>query len=272
MSVKILWNKIPRILRKLIQYALVLAFWLGVWAFTAHRVGESLLLPTPWEVVRRLGQLCTESSFWQIIFTSLGRILSGILIAVLAGVLLAVITHFVPPLYTLFFPIITVIRSTPVASFIILAYLWMSRETLPSFISILMVLPVVWVNLHEALGATDVQLLEMVKVYKFSPFKKLRHVYLPSAMPAFMASCRSSVGLAWKAGVAAEVLIVPSISIGRMLSDAKQYLETIDLFAWTLAVVLLSLVLEVSIMGIIGLWKMRKRTLKATAKEVRMRA
>lgn len=268
MKLKAVWNGLPKPLRKLIQYALVLAFWVGLWGIAALKVGESLLLPTPWEVIARLGKLCTQASFWGIVLTSLWRILWGILIAVAAGVILAVITHFVPPLYTLFFPVITVIRSTPVASFIILAYLWMSRDTLPAFIAILMVLPVVWANLHEALGATDKQLLEMAKVYGFSPFKMLRQVYLPSVLPAFLASCRSSVGLAWKAGVAAEVLLVPAVSIGRMLSDAKQNLETTDLFAWTLAVVLLSLCFELLLMGLVKLTLAKKSRQQPTKKEV----
>ncbi len=254
-----LWKGLPKPLRKLIQCAFVLIFWIGVWVIAALCVGESLLLPTPWEVIARLGELCFEVSFWQTVTLSLCRILSGILVAVAAGILLAILTHFIPPLYTLFFPVMTVIRSTPVASFIILAYLWMDRDTLPSFISVLMVLPLVWVNLHESLGATDKQLLEVARVYRFSPFKTLRRVYLPAVTPAFTAACRSSVGLAWKAGVAAEILVVPAVSIGRVLSDSKQYLETVELFAWTLAVVLLSLLLELAVMGLIRLSRLSGR-------------
>ncbi len=236
--------KIPCWGRKVIVYTLVTAFWLGVWMFAAWRVGESLLLPSPLAVIDRLGELAAEASFWKIVGTSLWRIITGMLIAVGAGCLLAIATHFIPPLYTLFFPVITVIRSTPVVSIIILAYLWIGRDDIPSFISVLMVLPVVWVNLHEALGATDKNLKEMAKAYRFSPAKKINRIYLPAVFPAFMASCRSSVGLAWKAGVAAEVLTVPLLSIGKQLSDAKLYLESTDLFAWTLTVVLLSLILE----------------------------
>ena len=262
-----LWESIPKPLRKLIQYTLVLGFWAGAWMLAAAEVGESLLLPTPREVLVRLWELLGESSFRQTVALSLLRILLGIAVAVAAGVILAVATHFVKPLYTLLFPVITVIRSTPVASFIILAYLWMDRDTLPTFISVLMVLPVVWVNLHEALGATDRQLLEMARVYGFSPLKTLRRIYLPSVIPAFTAACRSSVGLAWKAGVAAEILVVPAISIGRMLSEAKQYLETVDLFAWTLVVVLLSLLLEMTVMGIIRAVSLPKS--KRNQREVR---
>ena len=132
---KKLWNAIPWWGRKLIQYVLVTAFWLGIWALAAYGVGESLLLPTPIEVLKRLCELCGQADFWTTVVTSLGRILYGVVIAVLCGTLLAAATHFVPFLYTLFYPLITVIRSTPVASFIILAYLWIDRNTLPSFIA-----------------------------------------------------------------------------------------------------------------------------------------
>ncbi len=268
MKIKTFWNRIPKLVRKLLAYAIVLAFWVGVWWLAAYKVGESLLLPTPWEVIRRLGHLCLQEYFWITVLTSLGRILLGILIAVVTGVILAVITHFIPFLYTLFFPLITVIRATPVASFIILVVLYMGRDSLPTFISVLMVLPVVWVNLHEALGATDKQLLEVAKIYQFPLGKKLHRVYLPAVMPAFTASCRSSVGLAWKAGVAAEVLLSPTVSIGKYLQDAKLYTETIDMFAWTLTVVLLSLFLELLVMGLIKLTVQRKHRRARAVKEV----
>lgn len=244
---------------KLLQYSFVTLFWLTVWVIAAHAVGEALLLPSPFAVLKRLGELCLLPLFWKTVLTSLGRILYGVTLAILLGSILATATHFVPFLYTLFYPLITVIRTTPVASFIILAYLWIDRDTLPSFIAVLMVLPVVWANLHEALGAVDRDLLEMGKAYRFSPWKRFRRIYLPSVMPAFTASCRSSVGLAWKAGVAAEILIVPLVSIGKMLYESKLYLETTDLFAWTVTVILLSLLLELLLLSAVRVFNKRRR-------------
>ena len=246
-------KKLPRWVRKTLLYLFALAFWFFLWWVAARRMDQPLLLPSPAEVLSRLLELSLTAAFWKTVGTSLLRILAGILWGIAAGALMALFTHFIPPLYALFYPLITVIRATPVASFIILAYLWMSRDTLPTFISVLIVLPVVWSNLHEALGATDRDLLEMARVFRFSPQKKLLRLYLPSLLPAFMASVRSSVGLAWKAGIAAEVLTVPAISIGRHLADAKLYLETTDLFAWTLAVILLSLVAELAMLSLLRL-------------------
>jgi NitT/TauT family transport system permease protein len=72
----------------------------------------------------------------------------------------------------------------------------------------------------------------------------LRGVYLPSAVPYFLSAVRTSLGLAWKAGIAAEVLTSAKNSIGKEIFEAKQYMETVNLFAWTLVVIILSLVIE----------------------------
>ena len=223
----------------------------------AWRVAQPLLLPGPLAVLRRLGVLACTASFWQAVLVSLGRIAAGIAAGLAAGILLAALTHFFKPLYTLFYPVITAVRSTPVASFVILLYIWIGQDTLPVFISILLVLPVVWANLHEALGHVDRHLLEMAHVFGLSPWRRFRRVYLPSLLPALAASCRSSVGLAWKAGIAAEVLVVPTLSIGRHLFESKLYLETTDLFAWTLPVTLLSLLLERLMLRLMGLAERR---------------
>ena len=141
---------LPRPLARLLVGVLVTAFWLGLWQLLAWRMAQPLLLPGPVTVLRRLRTLAATALFWQAVLTSLGRIVAGILTGLAAGSLLAVLTHFIPPLYTLFYPFITVIRSTPVASFVILLYIWIGQDTLPIFISVLLVLPVVWANLHEA--------------------------------------------------------------------------------------------------------------------------
>jgi NitT/TauT family transport system permease protein len=84
----------------------------------------------------------------------------------------------------------------------------------------------------------------MAKVYRLSRWQKLRHLYLPSMRPFFSAAALSSIGLAWKAGIAAEVICRPQFSMGRELYESKIYLEMPDLFAWTIAVILLSMALE----------------------------
>ena len=158
--------------------------------------------------------------------------------------LLAILTENSALMKALFSPVMVLVKSTPVASFIILALIWLGRGILPAFISGLMVLPVVWANVSAGIAAQDPQLLEMARVFAFSRSRILRRITLPTVLPHFRSALSSALGLGWKAGIAAEVLTVPQPSIGKMIFESKLYLETTDLFAWTLAVILLSLVIE----------------------------
>jgi NitT/TauT family transport system permease protein len=207
-------------------------------------VDSPLLLPAPWLVAKRLCQLARTGRFWVTPGLSLVRILWGAVCAVAAGILLAVLTHRFSLLRTIFSPLLTMVRSTPVASFILLLLIWVGRDILPSVIVFLMVLPVVWSNLSAGIAATDARLLELAHVYRFPLGRRVRRIYIPSVLPYFLSACKTGFGLAWKAGVAAEVLVVPKMAIGRQLYEAKLYLETVDLFSWTVVVILCSLALE----------------------------
>ena len=142
-------------------------------------------------------------------------------------------------------PLMLTIKSIPVASFIILALMWLRRAgNLAVFISFLMVLPVVWENLSRGLEEVDGQLLEMGRAYRFTPIQMIRLIYLPSLRPYFLSAITTAMGLGWKSGAAAEVLCLPKPAIGTQIYNSKLYLEIPDLFAWTVVVVALSMLLE----------------------------
>lgn len=231
---------------------IVLAFWLLVWELLALRVGSALLLPAPAAVARRTLELVASARFWRITGLSLARILCGVAAGVALGTLTAALTARFAALRALLSPLLTTVKSTPVASFIILALIWMGRDTVPGFIAFLMVLPMVWTNVSAGIEQADPLLLETARVFRFSRRKTLRLVFAPSCAPYFVSACRAALGLGWKAGIAAEILTVPQSSIGRMLYESKLYLETTDLFAWTLVVILCSLIIEKVLMAAVG--------------------
>ena len=236
---------------KLFHVLLPLLFWLGVWQFAAWLVelsvegrGNELLLPYPMTVLRALARLGGTASFWRTVAASLLRILAGMALGVAAGILLAVLTSGSCWCDRLLSPAIRVIRATPGASFILLVLLSPGRNVVPVSIAARMVLPVVWENFTRGIAATDPQLLEMARAYRFSGMKTVRLIYLPSLRPYFSAALTNAMGLAWKSGAAAEVLCLPRQAIGTQIYNSKLYLEIPDLFAWTVTVVSLSLILE----------------------------
>ncbi len=219
-------------------------FWLAVWELLARLLGQEILLPTVPTVVAALWRLCQTGEFWLTVGLSLTRVVGGYAAAVVVGVLLAVLTSRLALLNTLLRPLLHIVRAAPVASFIILAYFWVRLEFLSGFIAFLMVVPMVWANVSEGIRQTDRRLLEMAQVYRLGANSTLHNVWWPSVRPYFLAACTTGLGFAWKSGIAAEVICGPAFAIGSQLGDAKAYLEMPDVFAWTVVVVLLSVVLE----------------------------
>lgn len=220
------------------------AVWLLLWQLASMAVGLPLLLPSPLAVLLRLGQLCTRADFWLTVASSLLRILLGFLLGVLFGTALAGLCWRFRLIDALARPLLGVLKSTPVASFIILALVWVKTTWLATVISFIMVLPLIYANVREGIDSADRQLLEMAQVFRLSRRKTFRYCYLPAILPFFLSAISSALGFAWKSGIAAEVLGRPARAIGSQIYDSKIYLETPDLFAWTLVVILLSVLLE----------------------------
>ncbi len=220
------------------------AAWLVIWQLIHTIVGKEVLIPAPLAVLSRLMELAAEGEFWRHIGLSLLRILAGYLCALLFGGALGILTARSKLLDALLSPAAKIIRATPVASFIILMFVFLSKERIPAVTSFLMVLPVVWSNTYEGIKSTDTKLLEMAKVFRLGRIKTLLRIYLPSIFPFLLAAAKSGMGLAWKAGIAAEVLAPHAIGIGVNLYNAKIYIETVDLFAWTAVIIIISMILE----------------------------
>ena len=219
-------------------------FWVLLWQLASMAVGKDLILPGPISVIKALAHLVCQLTFWLSILLTVLRITLGYIIGVATGCALAFACCASKTLNALFSPIVKIIRATPVASFIILAMLSMSKGGVPVLISAMMATPVVWGNLMEGYASRDMKLSEMAASYNLGRWKTLRFVHVPSLMPALKASCLTALGLAWKSGIAAEVLSQPKKAIGTNIYNSKVYLETPELFAWTASVIIISLILE----------------------------
>ncbi|MBQ3487102.1 MAG: ABC transporter permease subunit [Clostridia bacterium] len=203
-----------------------------------------LLLVTPLEVVRRLFTLVGESGFWKTLLFSFSRIVLGFLLAFALGCLLGVLSGKWPLLETLLWPYVITIKTVPVASFIIISLIFFSARQLSTFISFLMVFPVIYSNVLEGIRSTDRELMEMAQVFRIGWWRRLGYIYLPHLKPFLFSACSVALGMSWKSGVAAEVIGVAAGSIGEKLYESKIYFLTEDLLAWTVVIVLVSVLFE----------------------------
>jgi NitT/TauT family transport system permease protein len=217
---------------------------LFLWQLIAMFVGNQLLLVTPMVVINTLLELLFTSSFWSAVAFSFFRIVFGFLMALFLGIVLATVAGRFHLTEIMLQPYISVVKATPVASFIILCLIWLNAQNLSVFIAFLMVLPIVYTNVLQGIKSTDEKLLEMATVFEVSWWRRLHYIYIPHLKPFLLSACSVSIGLSWKAGIAAEVIGIPEGSIGEMLYEAKVYLSSGDLFAWTVVIVVISIMFE----------------------------
>ena len=230
--------------KQLFERLAAAAFWLAAWQCAAMAVGQEVFLVSPVQALRTLLQLLPQAEFWQRVGFSSGRILLGFGLGVVCSAALAVAAEICPAAEVLIAPVLQLVKATPVASFIILALVWVRGSSLSVLISFLMVLPVLYGAVRTGIRAADPQLLEMAKVFRLPLGRRLRAVWLPAVLPAFRQGCSVALGICWKSGVAAEVIGLPNGSIGDALYRAKITLSTGELFAWTFVIILLSAAFE----------------------------
>ena len=234
-------------------------FWLAIWQFAAMKIGKEVLLASPVSTIKALISLCGQSAFWSAIIFSLTRIMLGFALALVTGVLLAGLSAVYVAVRYIFAPLFNVIKAVPVASFIILALLWVRGGNLSICISFLMVLPIIYNNMLAGFTRVDKSLLEMAAVFRLSNMKKIKYIYIPQVLPYFTAACTTSLGLCWKSGIAAEVIGMPAGSMGNRLYETKLYMDTPEMFAWTVVIVIISFVVEKGF-----LWLLDKITARIT--------
>lgn len=226
--------------RKLLSVLLALA----VWQIAAAAVGSDMLLASPVMVLARLVLLWREPGFFSSVFFSFFRITAGFLLAFFAGIVLGFAAGKHGAVETLLWPWVVTGKTVPIASFIILCLIWMDHSGLTVLIAFLIAFPVVYSNVLQGLRSTDKKKKELAALYRVPWTRRLLYIDLPAIKPYLLSASSVAVGMAWKAGVAAEVIGMVDGSVGDMLYQAKVYFRNADLLAWTVVIILVSVLSE----------------------------
>lgn len=216
------------------------AFWLLLWQAAAMLAGQDFLLASPLQTLRRFFELAMTADFYLAALLSLSRIMAGFLLGLALGGLLAGLAARFGWLGQLLAPLCTVLRAIPVASFVVAALIWLPSRRLSWLVSFLVSFPLIYSAALGEIRRIDPKLIEMAQLLRMPPARQLAYIYLLSGLRGFEASCSTAIGFAWKSGVAAELISIPAGTIGERLYEAKIYLMSGDLFAWTILIVLLS--------------------------------
>ena len=231
----------------------IILFWIVLWQTAASLIRNHIFLVGPIDTLRALFEQVTLLSFWSAIAFSFGRICIGFFLAFFLGLFTGSLAYRFPIVDEFLEPPVQLMKTVPVASFVILALIWTGSKNLSVFISFLVVYPMIHVNTKAGLMSTDRELLEMAEVFHVPFVRRALYIYRGALYPYLKSACRTALGMGFKSGIAAEVIGVPDGSIGEGLYLAKIYLSTAELFAWTVVIILVSSFFEK-----VFLWVLKK--------------
>lgn len=230
--------------RHAIKAVLITLFWLAVWQAASMIVNQPLYMPSPAETFSSLGGLIATQDFWLSVGYTFYRVTFGLIISFVLGIIIAFLASKIGVLESLLRPLMAAVKSTPVMSVIVLALVWFSSSFVPVFSCILLCLPIFYTNTLSGIRSVDKNLLEMAAVFKVKHRRIIQEILIPSVLPNIYSALAVCLGFSWKSVVAAEVLSSPKYSMGFKLYATKIYLDIPALFAWTLTIVVISLVVE----------------------------
>ncbi len=248
-------NNLKTITLKSVRVVLVTALWVLVWDLVSVFLAKNnelmfLLLPRPYTVFEKWLEIAFTGEFVKSVLSSLSRIMSGFIIGLMVGFSAGVLTYSIKAADWFLSPLLKMIRAVPVVAITILFFSLFKSDTLPIVIVALMVIPLIWATVHDGLSRENKELSEMAKIYRLSPKKRFFNIKLPSLIPSLLTASVNALGLAWKSGIAAEVISEPNVALGTILMEGKGMIDFSTVYAVTLTVVILSLVIEILLKGL----------------------
>lgn len=242
-------NKFKSVLLKFVKIVAVTAFWILIWEAVALFVSRDnelmlLILPKPLTVFKKWLEIAFTQEFIFAVLTTIARILKGFLLGIVLGFILGIFTHISKIFNAVFSPFLKILRAVPVVAIILILYVFFESTTLPFVIVTLMVLPLIWQSTHDGLLNVDIKLIEFAYVYKISKYKSIFIIKLPCILNSLITSTVNSLGLAWKSGIAAEVICTTNCSIGYLIAKGKSGISNDEVFAATITIIIVSIIIE----------------------------
>lgn len=223
---------------------LIILFWLLIWQIIAWIIDNKIILVGPIEVVKRLAEDIQTIVYYKTVGESVLRIMGGLLCGLVLAVVSGVVSWKKKWIEAVLLPLIQFLKAAPITCFVVLLLIWAGAENLAFFIALLVSFPPVYFNFLEGLKQLDEKQIEVAKVYRMPLKNRLRYIYLPGVKPYFSGAFTIAIGMAFKAGIAAEIIGTPDYSMGERIYMSKIYLDTAGVLSWMVTVIFVSYICE----------------------------
>lgn len=210
-------------LRRLWGTTAVILLW---WLVTGLGWIHPDTLPSPRVVVATGLDLARSGELWRALVASIRRVVVGTAIGVCVGIAIAVVAGWSRIGEALLDSTMQIVKAIPPIALAPLFIVWLGIDEAPKYtvIAIATALPV-YVNVYGAIRNLDARVVDTGRTLSLTQREIVRHIVLPSTMPALFVGLRISLANAWVALVVAEQINAHD-GLGMLMLDARSWLRT----------------------------------------------
>ncbi|MEC5344251.1 ABC transporter permease [Brenneria populi] len=232
-----------RTLSLLLQRLVLLAIFLIAWWQGAQHL-PAFVLPGPAATWQALLGLWRGETLMHDIGVTFRRVASGFVLAALTGTAFGLALGASRRVARFCEPLLAVFNSVSSAIWAIFAIIWFGiSDATTIFVVFMTAMPLILTNVWQGAQNVDAQFVELARSFRMSRWQTLGKIYLPTILPYFFSGARLAFGFGWRVSLVAETL-GSSDGIGYRLRQAGDLVQTNQVFAWTLLLVSLMLLLE----------------------------
>jgi len=218
-----------------------------VWWLLSLRVPH-YVLPGPGRVWEALALISANGNLWQDLGITLGRVATGFILATLIGLPLGIIFGANKRLGEFFEPIIPVMNTVSSAIWATFAIIWFGVSNATTvFVVFMTAMPLIITNVWQGTRTVNADFIELAHVLRMPARRVMMKIYLPTILPYFFSGARLAFGFGWRVSLVAETL-GSSSGVGYRLRQAADLIQTDQVFAWTLTLVVMMAILEMGIL------------------------
>ena len=227
-----------------------------LWLISSNLIDNEIVIPKINDVARRTYEYLTDWYTIKIVLFTIVKLIVIVTICAILAYLLAVLAYLSNSFRYILKPFMSLIRTLPIVTVIILLLLYVGFKATPIYICAFVVLPIIYEQVLVSFDGIDKNIIEETKMLSNTNFKVIVNVYLPLSMPYFISSIFTVLGLGLKVLVMAEIFSLGNNTIGEQIQIARSLADTVGIFAWTLILLIIVFIFE-SVIRII----MKKRAI-----------
>lgn len=217
---------------------------IALWQIVAGIYKNDIIFPTFSDTIKRILEIMVKTDLSKEILITLNRGVQGLIIGSLAGIVSGIISGLNKYGRQIIMPLMMFCQATPVISFLLLFLIWFDNKNIPFIVVVISVMPSFAISVVEGIKNTDKKLIEMAKFYKIKTMKIIKDIYMPAVSGYILSAFKTALGITFRVAVMAEVLAHPGNGIGERMNSARINVETVDIFAWTIIIIVITIGFE----------------------------